>query len=98
MDNGEVLAYEAKGYLLNHREREIPEFAPFHPEDHIDPSIEISSVNRALIPTDDGREIFAYELKGKLNQRDYLVYINAQTGHTEQILLVVENENGVLTE
>ena len=98
LDNGEILAYEAKGYLLNHRERDVPEFLPFHPEEHIDPSIEVSSVNRALIPTDDGREIYAYEMKGKLNNRDYLVYINAQTGNTEQILLVVENENGVLTE
>ncbi|MBP3447433.1 MAG: germination protein YpeB [Clostridia bacterium] len=98
LDNGEILAYEAKGYLLNHRKREVPEFMPFHPEEHIDSSIQISSVNRALIPTDDGREIYAYELKGKLNNRDYLVYINAETGNTEQILLVIENENGVLTE
>ncbi len=98
LDNGEITAYEAKGYLMNHRERSVPEFEPFHPEEYIHPKIEISSVNRALIPRDDGREIYAYELKGKLNQRDYLVYVNAQTGHTEQILLVVENENGVLTE
>ena len=98
LDNGEITAYEAKGYLMNHRERTAPEFAPFHPEEYINPKIEISSVNRALIPRDDGREIYAYELKGTLNERDYLIYVNAETGHTEQILLVVKNENGVLTE
>ena len=98
LDNGEILGYEAKGYLMNHREREVPEFIPLDVEQYINPNIAVSSVNRALIPTDDGRELYAYEIKGKLNNRDYLVYINAQTGHTEQILLVVENENGVLTE
>lgn len=98
LDNGEILGYEAKGYLMNHREREVPEFIPLDANQYINPKIAVSSVNRALIPTDDGREIYAYELKGKLNNRDYLVYINAETGHTEQILLVVENENGVLTE
>lgn len=98
LDNGEVLGYEAKGYLMNHREREVPEFLPLDVHRYINPQIQVSSVNRALIPTDDGREIYTYEMKGKLNDRDYLVYVNAETGHTEQILLVVENENGVLTE
>ncbi len=98
LDNGEILGYEAKGYLMNHREREAPEFLPLDEDRYINPQIQVSSVNRALIPTDDGREIYTYEIKGKLNDRDYLVYVNAETGHTEQILLVVENENGILTE
>lgn len=98
LDNGEILAYEANGYLMNHREREIPEFLPLDVTRYIHPDIQISTVHRALIPTDDGREIFAYEIQGKLNNRDYLVYVNAQSGHTEQVFLVVANENGVLTE
>lgn len=98
LDNGDIVGYEAKGYLLNHRKREAPEFLPLDVSHYINPQVVVSSVNRALIPTDDGREIYTYELKGKLNRRDYLVYVNAQTGHTEQILLVVENENGILTE
>lgn len=98
LDNGEVLAYEAKGYLMNHRERETPEFVPFSVEAHVNPGLDISSVNRALIPKDDGQEVYAYELKGKLHNRDYLIYLNAKTGDTEQIFLVVENENGILTE
>ena len=98
LDNGEILAFEAKGYLMNHREREIPEFVPFEIEQHINPGLKISSVSRTLIPKDDGREIYAYELKGKLNDREYLIYLNAQTGNTEQIFLVEKSENGILTE
>ncbi len=98
LDDGEVLAYEAKGYLMNHREREAVEFLPFDIEAHINPGLKISSVNRALIPKDDGREVYAYEIKGKLEHRNYLIYLNAQTGDTEQIFLVEQNENGVLTE
>ena len=98
LDNGDILGYEAKGYLMNHRQRELPEFVPLNLSEHVNPGLGITSATRALIPKEDGREIYAYELRGKLSGRDYLIYLNAQTGATEQIFLVEQNENGMLTE
>ena len=42
-------------------------------------------------------EILCYEFKGKVNDKNYIVYINAENGREEDILLVVDTGNGTLT-
>jgi hypothetical protein len=60
---------------------------------------EITSSKLAVIPTDSHREILCYEFGGKIKEsgRNYLIYINALTGEQEQVLLLLESENGILT-
>jgi germination protein YpeB len=98
LDDGEIIGYEAKGYIMSHKERQIPEFAEIDVRKHLNKSVEYDEVKKALIPTQSGTEIYAYEVKGTLNKRDYLVYLNAQNGRTERILLILQNENGILTQ
>jgi len=50
-----------------------------------------------LIPTNYKKELFCYEFKGKLNNNDFIIYINAETGEEEDILMIVNTPNGVLT-
>ena len=38
-----------------------------------------------------------YEFKGKVDDTDFLVYINAETGKEEDILVIVNTPNGTLT-
>jgi len=59
--------------------------------------VEILSSGLAIIPTNYKTEIFTYEFKGKLNNRDFLVYINAETGKEENILMIIDTPNGILT-
>ena len=52
----------------------------------------------SIIPTEWRTEIFCYEFKGKINDTDFLVYINAETGKEEDILVIIETPNGILTQ
>ena len=51
----------------------------------------------AVIPTEWQTEILCYEFKGKVEDREFLVYINAETGEEEDILVIKDTPNGTLT-
>jgi len=99
LDNGEIVGFESKGYLMIHRERDIPKPAITRDEalQRVARRENILSSGLAIIPTNYGKELFCYEFKGKLDGQDFLVYINAMTGEEEDILLIINSEEGVLT-
>lgn len=100
LDNGEILGLESRGYIMAHEdERDLP--APALSEEEarakVNPNLEIEKANMAVIATDSLREVLCYEFTGKFEERNFIVYINAQTGREEQIMLLLESESGVLT-
>lgn len=99
LDNGEVLGIETTGYLNSHYTRNIPKVKITENEamKNLNKKLEINSSRLAFIPTEWKTEIFCYEFKGKINDMDFLVYVNAQTGEEEDILLIVNTPNGTLT-
>lgn len=100
LDNGEVLGIETSGYLNNHTVRDIPQ-AKISKEEakaNLNKNLKITSENLAIIPTEWKTEIFCYEFKGKIDDTDFLVYINAETGREENILVIIDTPNGILTQ
>ncbi|RXE58763.1 germination protein YpeB [Acetivibrio mesophilus] len=99
LDNGEIIGFESKGYLSNHIERNIPspKLTMEEARSKISSRMEILSSGLAIIPTDYKTELYTYEFKGKLNDKDFLVYINTETGREENILMIIDTPNGVLT-
>ena len=99
LDNGEVVGIECKGYLSSHEKREIPEpkISMEEAKSKINPNIEIQSEGMAIIPTNYKTEVFCYEFKGKMKDKDVLVYINAETGQEQEILLIINTPDGILT-
>jgi len=90
LDNGEVLFYEAKGYLQNHTLRDLPENIVSRSEaaEAVSPMLKINSENMAVIQTDSqNREVYCYEFKC-VNEhgKEYIVYVNAETGRQEDML------------
>ncbi len=100
LDNGEILGMETSGYLNNHEERNIPEAKISEEEarENLNENLQITSSGFAIIPTEWRTEIFCYEFKGKVDNTDFLVYINAETGKEENILVIIDTPNGVLTQ
>lgn len=99
LDNGEVIGFEAQGYLMSHHRREIP-LALITPEEAlkaVSNVVEVQKTSMALIPTADGRELPCYEILGKCGKRNFLMYVNTQSGYEENILMLLETEDGVLT-
>lgn len=100
LDNGEVLGIETSGYLNNHTEREISNIKISQEEAkrNLNKNLEIISEKMAIIPTEWKTEILCYEFKGKIEETDFLVYINAETGREENILVIIDTPNGILTQ
>lgn len=100
LDNGEVLGMETSGYLNNHTVRDISKakISKEQAKSNLNKNLEITSEGLAIIPTEWKTEILCYEFKGKINDTDFLVYINAETGREENILVIIDTPNGILTQ
>lgn len=99
LDDGKVYGVEATGYIFNHTTRNNlkPSVSQEKAKSILNSSLEIISSDMALIPTESNSEILTYEFKGKIDNREFLIYINADNAREEKVLLVIDNKNGVLT-
>ena len=99
LDNGEILGIETTGYLNSHYERTLPDVKVSKEEakQNINPNLEIKSEGLAVIPTEFQTELFTWEFKGVVEDTEFLVYINAETGKEEDILIIKDTPNGTLT-
>lgn len=99
LDNGEILGIETSGYLNSHTDRTYiePKISIDDAKSRINSKLEIISENMAIIPTEWKTEIECYEFKGKLEDKEFLVYINVETGKEEDILVILETPGGTLT-
>ena len=66
-------------------------------KEKINDKLEIISENIAIIPTEWKTEKTCYEFKGKVAEKEFLVYINIETGEEEDILVILETPGGILT-
>lgn len=99
MDTGECIGFEASGFLMNNKDRSSlqPSISQEEAVQSVSAFAAIASVRLAVIPTEYMTEILCYELKGSVDDKNYLVYVNAKTGVQEKILILLESENGILT-
>ncbi len=99
LDNGEILGFESTGYLNNHTERTIDKniISKEQAKKTLNKNLNIKSEDLAIIPTEYKTEILCYEFKGTVDNREFIVYINAKTGEEEDILVIYNTSNGVLT-
>lgn len=99
LDNGEILGLEATGYLNNHTTRDTSKIkiSKEQAKTKINKELNIESEKLAVIPTKWKTEVLCYEFKGKIDDTEYLVYINTETGEEQDILIITNTPNGVLT-
>ena len=99
LDNGEILGMETQGYLNSHTSREFNNIKISMDEarENLYENLEILDEGMAIIPTKWKSEILCYEFKGKVDGREFLVYINCETGEEEEILVILDTPGGTLT-
>ena len=99
MDTGEIMLYEASGYIVNHTDRAF-ESAAISAEEAaktVSPRLKINETALALIPTKGGNEKRCYEFVCETDdKKEILVYINAVTGEEEDILILLKSDGGTL--
>ena len=99
MDTGEVCSVECTGYIFNHTQREnlTPTLTEEEAKELLSKDMKLEKTRLAVIPTDSNSEVLTYEFKGTIEDNTFLIYINAQTGKEENILILLETEGGLLT-
>ncbi len=100
LDDGSVVRLDTSGYAMNHHKREIP--APLaSPEDAralVPDNLKILEEGLAYIPTTGYHEVFCREYVCQTKDGMHaLLYVNCESGQAENLLLLIESENGTLT-
>lgn len=100
LDTGKVVGLEAGGYTMCHEQRALGgvSFDTEAAVSTLSPWLTVRSHRPALIPTEGKNEVLCEEYLCETPEGKHaLVYLNAETGREEQILLLLESESGTLT-
>ena len=100
LDNGEIVGFDSYHYLMapKNRKNMTPKLTEAQAKAKVTQRLSIDRVKLAVIPLPGNREALCYEFKGKYKQNDFFVYINAENGNEENILQIIKEENGTLTQ
>ena len=98
LTKGDVLGFEASSYYMNHVNRKIlpARITESVAKAKIYSGLYVKDLRLALIPLEYGEEVLCYEFICSMNGNTYYVYINAVNGAEENILKVVQTDNGNL--
>ena len=100
MADGGVVTFDARGYITNHTARDLPEpqTTPAEAKAKLREGLSVQSERLAVIPTDGGGEKFCRELLCKAaDGTEVIEYFNADSLLEEDILILLREDNGVLT-
>ena len=99
LDNGDILGIETNGYLNSHKERDLkePKVTVEEAKESLNDDLTIESEEIAMIPTEWKTEVLCWEFEGNVEGLDFIVYVNAETGKEEDILIITNTPNGTLT-
>jgi germination protein YpeB len=100
LDNGRIVGFESQGYIMNHTERTIPavQVDETEAQKKVSPLLKVLAHDLAIIPTSGKSEVFCHEFKCENSDGNrYIVYVNAETGAEEKILILLESSSGTLT-
>lgn len=100
LEDGKAVGFDAKGYLMNHKSRELPEIKVSEKSCRsiISSSLNVTAVKKAVIPLSSGKEALCYEfLCTDKDGKEALIYIDCETGNERDILLLLYEDGGILT-
>ncbi len=98
LGTGNIIGFEAMNYLVAHKERDLkqPKLSLEEARKLVNKNLEITSERLAVIPGKSGNEIQCYEFKGEFDGEKFIVYINSDTGKEENILKILNTNQGTM--
>lgn len=96
MDNGQLVGYNARAYLMFHTSRTIDKtkLSVAQARRYLKAGFQVSDTGLVLLAKDNYSEVLCYEFRGTVDSEEFLVYINAATGFEEQIYRVIKTPVG----
>lgn len=94
--SGEIVGYSATAYYTNHSPRQV-QMATYAKESasaKIPSGLKVEMSRLCIAPLDYGQERLCYEYKCSQGDDVFYIYINAQNGTTENILKVINTNDG----
>ena len=101
LDDGKITAFDATGYIMNHKTRSVPDGVKYDMEEakkFVKNDLKIKSYKKAFIPTEWETEEYVYEYHCVApDKKEVLVFIDPVTGYEKDILILLYSDGGVLT-
>jgi len=100
LETGNIISFDARGYIMNHTERSLPEnmISADDAKTAVSDYLTVMSTRLTVIPTDYKTEKTAYEFHCKTpDEQEVLVYIDVLTAKEDDILLLLYSDGGILT-
>lgn len=100
LENGEILSFDAAGYISNHTRRNnvTAKISMEEAEKVVNNQLEIIDSQICVIPTEWKTEQLCYEIHCKdKDNREFLIYIDCETGMEDNILILLYSDGGILT-
>lgn len=99
-DNGEIVGFDSYHFLMAPKNRKnlTAKLTEAQAKAKVTQKLKIDRVKLAVIPMPGNREALCYEFKGKYKDNDFFVYINAENGNEENILQIIKDADGTLTQ
>lgn len=98
LSDGEIVGFDAAGYLLNHTGRTFPEAADADTARRaVSPALRVITEGLAVIPKEGKQERCCREYKCEAEDgTHFIVYLDAETNEEVKLLMLLEDENGTL--
>ena len=95
---GTVVGYDSTSYFTNHTNRTLNQggISASQAQSKISSDFVLQKTRKALVPLDYNREFVCYEIEATKDENTYYFYINVEDGDTENILKVIQTDNGSL--
>ncbi|MEL1133542.1 PepSY1/2 domain-containing protein [Desulfitobacterium sp. THU1] len=95
LDNGQIIGYDSTPYYAYHQKRNFTKKLTLEQaKTKLRKGFQIKENRMAVIPVMGNREVMAYEFRGKYQDEEYLVYINAGSGIEERIQRIIKTPKG----
>lgn len=100
LDNGEIVSYDATGYIMNHKDRKMPKISVKEAaaKKNISPLLTVKKTSLALIPIGGTGEALCYEFvcTDEKKKQDVIDYYNVTNEVEEQLFILLETPGGTL--
>lgn len=100
LDTGRAVGLEAGAYISSHSKRNLPDvkLTRKKAQSLLADNLQVLACKKALIPTEENEEILCYEFRCKdAYGQEALIYINSATGEEQDIMLLLYEDDGILT-
>ncbi|MDQ0337766.1 spore germination protein [Caldalkalibacillus uzonensis] len=88
LDNGDIIGYEALGYVLNHQADyhiSEPKITLEEAKKNVNGNLKVMEEHLSVVELDAGEYQLCYELLGTIENETYRIFINAENGREEKV-------------